>query len=66
MSMLYCMLTMRSNVSLVMDIRVSPHRDIEAFKGLLDDWITEAGPGCSMRFIHVRNISNYSIVLIRS
>ena len=50
-------------VSLVMDIRVSPHRDIEAFKELLDGWISEAGPGCSMRFIHVRNMSNYCIML---
>ena len=40
-------------MSLVMDIRVSPHRDIKAFKEQLDDWITEAGPGCSMRFIQV-------------
>ena len=41
---------------LVMDIRVSPHRDIEAFKELLDEWVTEAGPGCSKRFIQVHNI----------
>ena len=46
-------------VSLVMDIRVSPHRDIEAFKELLDEWVTEAGPGCSKRFIQVHNINNY-------
>ena len=39
-----------------MDIRVSPHRDIEAFKELLDEWVTEAGPGCSKRFIQVHNI----------
>ena len=43
-------------VSLVMDIRVSPHRDIKAFKELLDEWVTEAGSGCSKRFIQVHNI----------
>ena len=40
-------------MSLVVDIRVSPHRDIVAFKELLDSWLTEAGPGCSMKFIQV-------------
>ena len=36
-----------------MDIRVTPHRDTVAFKALVDSWLTEAGPGCSMRHIEV-------------
>ena len=50
-------------LSPVMDIRVSPHRDIVAFKELLDSWLTEAGPGCSMRFICVSS-NKHDIALI--
>lgn len=44
---------------LVMDIRVSPHRDVVGFKELLDSWLTEAGPGCSMKFMQVTNSMEY-------
>ena len=54
MTILYVML--RSCVSQVMDIRVSPHRDIVAFREILDGWITEAGPGCSMKFVKVNKM----------
>ena len=40
-------------VSLAMDICVSSHCKIKSFQKLLDTWITEAGLGCSMRFINV-------------
>jgi len=40
-------------VLLVMDIRISPHRDIVAFKDLFDSWIESAGKGCSYKFIYV-------------
>jgi len=49
-----------SCVSLVMDIRISPHRDIVAFKELLTSWITDAGEGCSYRFVQVSYILGYS------
>ena len=41
-----------------MDIRVSPHCDIVAFRELLDSWITEAGPGCSMEIVKVNEVKS--------
>ena len=41
-----------------MDIRVSPHCDIVAFRELLDSWITEAGPGCSMEIVKVNEVES--------
>ena len=38
---------------LVMDIRISPHQDMAAFKKLFNSWIEGAGQGCFYNFIYV-------------
>ncbi|XP_065889540.1 aminoacylase-1-like [Dysidea avara] len=49
-----------SEMKIIMDIRVSPHRDIIAFKELLNSWVTEAGEGCSYRFVQYNDVIGLS------